>query len=93
MDGNPESFFIEIQHLGHEFPGPRDSFSLEIVTEAEVAHHLKESEMAVGFSDVVQVVVLSPGANALLDGAHSRIRWLLFPEEVGHKRDHARHGE
>ena len=43
--------------------------------------------------DVVEVVVFSSGANALLDGAHSRIRWLLFPEEVGHKRDHARHGE
>ena len=44
----------------------RDRQLLEVVAEAEVAEHLEEHEVALGAPDVVEVVVLAAGADALL---------------------------
>ena len=54
------------QHLGDELPALRDGQLLEVVAEAEVAEHLEEHEVALGAPDVVEVVVLAAGADALL---------------------------
>ena len=53
MDGDPESFLVKIQYFGDKFPSPRDRLVFEIVSKAEVAHHLEESEVTVSFSNVV----------------------------------------
>ena len=63
---DPQAVGVELQHLGVELPRPRDRLGLEVVAEAEVAEHLEEREVAVGAADVVEVVVLAAGADALL---------------------------
>ena len=52
--------------LGDELPAVGDRQLLEVVAEAEVAEHLEEHEVALGAPDVVEVVVLAAGADALL---------------------------
>src|SRR5690606_35943953 len=71
VDGDPEPVAVEPpatlgRVAGDELPAPRDDRFLEVVAEAEVAHHLEEHEMTLGAPDVVEVVVLATGAGALL---------------------------
>ncbi len=89
VDRNPEQLGVEFETLDDELPAPGDGFLLEVVTEAEVAQHLEEGEVAGGVADLVEVV----GAQALLGGGHAAARRLLDAEEVGHERLHARGSE
>src|SRR5439155_1646598 len=59
------------QRPGDELPGPGDRLLLEVVAEGEVPQHLEEGVMARREADVLEVVVLPSGADALLrrDGA------------------------
>ena len=61
VHGDPELGRIEAEHLGHQLPGHGDRLVLEVVTEAEVAHHLEEGEMPGCPANLVEVVVLAPG--------------------------------
>ena len=63
---DPEAIRVELQHARVELPRPRDRVGLEVVAEAEVAEHLEEREVAVRAADVVEVVVLAAGPDALL---------------------------
>ena len=47
-------------------PGVLDRLFLEIVAEREVAQHLEEGQVPGGVADIVEVVVLAAGADALL---------------------------
>ena len=78
---------------GDELPAPRDGRFLEVVTEAEVAEHLEEHEVALGAADVVEVVVLAAGAGALLRADGPLVRRLLVADEVRLERHHAGHVE
>ena len=57
---------VEPHAPGEELPGVRDRVLLEVVAEREVAQHLEEGVVARRVSHVLEVVVLAPGAHALL---------------------------
>ena len=58
---------------------------LEVVSEGEIAQHLKVGAVAGGFADVLDVA----GADALLAGADTVAGRLLFAGEVGLHGGHA----
>src|SRR5207253_10400910 len=51
-----------------ELPRPRDRLFLEVVAEGEIPQHLEEGVMAGREADILQIVVLSSRADALLRG-------------------------
>ncbi len=69
--GGVQAGGVESPHLGEELPGPTDGFLLEVVAEGPVAQHLEEGVVVGVLADIVEVVVLAAGADALLrvDGA------------------------
>ena len=69
------------QHLGGEFVRPRAHLLLEVLAEREVAEHLEERVVAGGVADVVKVVVLAAGADALLGRRGAGVRALVEAEE------------
>ena len=78
----PKSFEIERQAV-------LDRPLLEIVAEGEIPQHLEEGVVARGIADVVQVVVLAPGAHALLRGGGAGAGGVLRAGEDVLERDHA----
>ena len=64
-----------------EIPGERDRLFLEVVSEREVPEHLEERVVSQRRADVVQVVVLSAHAHALLRRSGSHVGALLTAEE------------
>ncbi len=88
VDRDPQAVAVEAPPLGHQLPAPRDRELLEVVAEAEVAHHLEEHEMALGASDVVEVVVLAARADALLRADGTAVRSRLVADEVRLERNH-----
>ena len=93
VHGDPQLLGVQSEHLGREFPGERDRLLLEVVAEAEVAHHLEEGEMALGPADFVQVVVLAAGPGTLLNGHGPLVGRCLLTDEVRLERHHSRNGE
>ena len=53
-------------HLGKELPGPGDGLPLEVVAKGPVAKHLEEGVVVGVLANVVKVVMLPTGADALL---------------------------
>ena len=41
----------------------QDGLLLEVIAEAEIAEHLEEGVVARGVADIVEIVVLAPGAD------------------------------
>src|SRR5260221_14019538 len=62
----------ELPAFYEEFPGPFDSLLLEVVAKAPVPEHLKKCVVVGVESDVIQVVVFTTCANALLGVDSSR---------------------
>ncbi len=58
--------FVHLPDVGEQFPGPGDGFLLEVIAKAPVAEHLEEGVVVGVLADVVQIVVLAAGADALL---------------------------
>ena len=85
IDGGVEAVLLQAHDLGQELPGPGDGFLLEVIAEGEVAQHLKESAVAVGVADVVDIA----GADALLAGADTAAGGLLLALEPGLHGGHA----
>ena len=88
VDGDPDAVAVEPPRLGDELPAVGDGELLEVLAEGEVAHHLEEHEMALGAPDIVEVVVLAAGADALLRAHRGRERRCLVTDEVGLERHH-----
>ena len=86
-DGGVEAVGVQAHPLGagQEFPGPVDGVPLEVVTEGEVAQHLKIGAVAGGVADVLDVA----GTDALLAGAHAVTGRLLLAGEEGLHGGHA----
>ncbi|CDE45996.1 uncharacterized protein BN620_00478 [Sutterella sp. CAG:351] len=80
VNRHPQTVFRQLKNLRQEFPGPRNRVLLEIVAEAEVAQHFKERVMTRGVADVIQVVMLAAGADALLAGRRAGVLALLDTE-------------
>ena len=58
--------FWQFVHFSKEDPGPFNGFFLEVVAEAPVPEHFKESVVVLVLPHVVQVVVLAPSADTFL---------------------------
>ena len=81
IDRDPELFGGQHEVLRQELPGEVDGVMLEVVAEREVAEHLEERVVAGGVADVVKVVVLAAGADALLGRRGAGVRALVEAEE------------
>ncbi len=66
VDAGIDAFGGEFPDLDDQFPRPRDGFLLEIVAEGPVPEHLEERVVVGVEADVIEVVVLAAGADALL---------------------------
>ncbi len=65
-DGRVQAGLVEAPDFGEQLPGPGDRFLLEVVAERPVAEHLEEGVVVGVLADVVEIVVLAAGADALL---------------------------
>ncbi len=72
VNRKPQSRRIQFENINQQLPGKLDRVFLEVVAKRKIAEHLEERMMPGGFPDLVQIVMLSAGANALLrrGGAH-----------------------
>ena len=93
MHGDPDLVAVKTEGLGDQLPAPRNRVRLEVVPEAEVAHHLEEHEVALGAADIVEIVVLAAGTRTLLDRDRALERRCLVPDEVRLERHHAGNAE
>ncbi len=89
MDRDHQPVHRKAQVAVDEGPGQLDGAFLEVVAEGEVAEHLEEGLVAAGVADVVQVVVLAAGADALLRGGDAQGRRGLGAGEHVLERHHA----
>ena len=92
-DGDPEAVLGQAHGLRQELPGVGDRVGLEVVAEGEVAEHLEEGVVARGAPDVLQVVVLAAGADALLRGRGAGVGAPVLAEEDVLELDHPGVGE
>src|SRR5690606_38214955 len=79
IDRDGEAVGGEPELARDEAPGELDRALLEVVAEAEVAEHLEQRQVARGVADVVEVVVLAAGPDALLAARRARRRRALEP--------------
>ena len=80
-NGDIEPVFIDFHHLGEEFPTIGDGLLLEVVAKTPVAQHLEHSVVVGVVAHLLEVVVFSADAQALLRVGGSRPRALLVTEE------------
>mmetsp|Transcript_26999 Transcript_26999/g.46257 ORF Transcript_26999/g.46257 Transcript_26999/m.46257 type:complete len:567 (+) Transcript_26999:1285-2985(+) len=64
--GRVKAVGVKAEVNSEALPGPSDGFLLEVITETPVTQHLEEGVMVHVLADVLKVVVLASGANALL---------------------------
>ena len=81
VDGHSQKPRVEPQLLGHELPGEADRVVLEVVAEREVPEHLEERVMPVRVADLLEIVMLSAGADALLHRRRAAAEVGLFLSE------------
>src|SRR5580704_9451915 len=87
-----ERYSVPIRR-GNQFPGVGDGLFLEIISEGKIAEHLEKRVMAVGESDIFQIVMFSAGAHALLASGGALVIAPLEAEEDVLELIHARVGE
>ena len=80
-------YFIRghLEHLGAELPCPSGGLTLEVIAEREIAEHLKESAVARGDSDALDI----GRSDALLAGCDALSRRGQLAREVFLERRHA----
>ena len=76
----PQTVDVEPVDVDQQFPGKADRICLKVIAERKVPEHLEKCEMACGTADVLQIVMLAAGADALLRAGGSLVR-TLFPAE------------
>ena len=92
-DRDVELFLGHAVGLGDQLPGEVNCLGLEVVAEAEIAHHLEERVVAAGVADVFEIVVLAAGADAFLGGGGARVVAFLLAQEDVLELIHARVGK
>ena len=80
--GQPPLVRQELPAVGHRL-------RLEVIAEGEVAQHLEEGVVARGAPDVLEVVVLASGADALLGGGRAHVVAAFLAEEEALELHHA----
>ena len=82
VDGGPKEICGDLETFGKEFPSPRNSLVLEVVSKGEVTEHLEVSAVTRGMTYSVKV----GGSYTFLAGAHTVARGnLLTGEELLHR--------
>ena len=76
-----------------QLPGVGDGVFFEVVAERKIAQHLEERVMAVGESDVFEIVMFAAGADAFLRGCSAFVVARFEAEEDVLELVHARVGE
>ncbi len=71
MNRDVEFLFRQLHHFGEKMPSVLDCFGFKVVPKAEVAQHLKEGVMPRGVTNIFQIVVFTPGAQAGLTTGRS----------------------
>ncbi len=66
VDRGPEALLRELPDLREQLPGPPDGLPLEVVAEGPVPQHLEQGLVVGALAHVLQVVVLTGDADALL---------------------------
>ena len=64
--GDPKLVGIEAEALREQVPRKGNGVFFEIVTKAEIAHHLEERQVAGRATNLVEIVVLTAGTDTLL---------------------------
>ena len=90
VDGDEQALRVEAVVLGDQVPRTVDRVFLEIVSEGEISQHLEEGQVACGVADIVQVVMLAAGPDALLRGRGARVGRDGRAGEIVLERHHAR---
>ena len=85
INGRIQSVRIQSDDLGQEFPRPVQCFSLEVISEGEVAQHLEECSVAGCLADVLNI----SGTDALLTGGDPFSRGSLRACKPGLHRSHS----
>ena len=65
-DRRVDPVFLQAPHVGEQIPRPLDRLGLEIIAERPVAQHLEKRVVKSVEPDILQIVVLAPGPDALL---------------------------
>ncbi len=89
IDGDGQPIGGQAPGLVDQRPGVVDRLFLEIVAEREIAQHLEKGVVPRGIADIVEIVVLAPGADAFLRRGGARIGAGLEPGEHVLERHHA----
>ena len=89
INGDKELVFLQAVALGDQRPGSFDGAFLEIISERKISEHLEEGQMPRGIADIVQIVVLAAGADALLRCRRARKRRFDRAGKVVLERHHA----
>ena len=91
--GDVQVPFVDMHHLGQEFPSVGDGLAFEIVAKRPVAQHLEHGVVVSVVAHFLQVVVLAADAEALLRIAGTGIGCIGVAEEDVLELVHARIGE
>ena len=68
-------------NFGHQFPGINDGVALEVIAEGKIPQHFEKRVMAARVANVIQIVMLAAGADALLRRRRARILALFLAQE------------
>ena len=90
VDRDPELFRREAKALRQQRPGKANRIVLEVIAEGEIPQHFEEGVVTCGVTDVLEIVVLTPGPHAALAGDRALIAPLLPPREHVLELHHAR---
>jgi hypothetical protein len=88
VDSDEESFRLELKQLSHQFPTEADCAFFEIIPNAEVPQHFKESKVF-----VVAHLIYVGGPETLLAAGEALGGRRLLTHEEGLERDHTGAGE
>ena len=88
MDGDTEFFGGKGEVFGDQFPGKSNGVVFEIIAEGKIAEHFEKSMVARGIANIIEVVVLSAGADAFLAGRRAGVGALVLAGEHVLKLDH-----
>ena len=91
--GGVESILVDAPYFGQQLPRPLDGLFFEIVAERPVPQHLEKRVVIGILPDVVEIVVLTAGPNALLRVRRPAVRSRADTEEHVLELVHPRVGE
>ena len=93
IDSDQKLVLVQAKILGQKLPGKGDGLVLEIIAEREIPQHFEEGMVARSIADIVEIVMLAPGAHAFLGGGGAFVVAGFDAGEQVFELHHARIGE